>query len=90
MTEIDGSFHADTYHQMLKKNMVQSNTTKKEKLQCNKMRKWMINTISEIAVLVCTLNRMIDGENTKYRQSFKSRKYWSDCTLVHETDAPGL
>jgi hypothetical protein len=25
-----------------------------------------------------------------YMKSVKSRRYWSDCTLVHETDAPGL
>ena len=75
----------------------------------------MRNEISEIAVQVCKLKKIIEGEkenDTKapnmekikksqdiqepnscvsgYMKSVKSRRYWSDCTLVHETDAPGL
>jgi hypothetical protein len=34
--------------------MVQSNTVKKETLQCDKMRIWMRDTISEITVKDCT------------------------------------
>ena len=29
-------------------------------------------------------------QKSGYMKSVKSRRYWSDCTLVHETDAPGL
>jgi hypothetical protein len=47
---------------MKKKNMVQSNTVKKETLQCDKMRILMRDTILEITVKDCTPKRIIDRE----------------------------
>ena len=38
-----------------------SNTGNKKKLNCDKSRKRMKNTLSEITVKYCTHNRMIDG-----------------------------
>ena len=42
--------------------MVQSNTVKKETLQCDKMRIWRRDTISEKTVKDCTPRRIIDRE----------------------------
>jgi hypothetical protein len=45
--------------------MVDSNTRKKEALQCDKIRIRMKNTIYEITVKDSTFNRMIAGEKVK-------------------------
>ena len=34
--------------------------------------------------------KKITSHKSGCMKSVKSRRYWSDCTLVHETDAPGL
>ena len=53
---------------MKKKNMVQTNTVKKQTLQFDKMRIWMRDTITEITVKDCTHKIITFGEkenNTK-------------------------